>query len=267
MTKVYLGGTLYPGKVKPDPPKGEFDWYCLVSFYDADRKWAQYYIDSTNKLKGFIMDSGAFSYLGTQKHKVDSINWDEYVERYADLVNKKNIDNFIELDLDDVIGMKEVERLRAKLEKLTNKQCMPVWHKDRGWEYWERMVREYDYVCVGGIALWDIKPQDIGIFANLLKESDANNCKVHGLGFTNTTKLDRYPFYSVDSSSWNSWRWGHISYFDGTKMIKASTKKEGQKLRPGYDLIEFMFNQWLKYADYMDEKREEKKWKVSEKIN
>lgn len=203
------------------------------------------------------MDSGAFSLLGTQKHKTKNVDWDEYVEQYADVVNKYGIENFIELDLDAIIGIKEVERLRAKLERLTGRQCMPVWHKSRGWGYWLRMVSEYKYVCIGGIAAWDITPNEIGIFRPLLDESRKCNCRVHGLGFTNTTKLVQFPFYSVDSSSWNSGlRWGRLPKFVGGRIVTLDPPKgkrvasHGERL---YRILEYSFAEWMKYCYYMND--------------
>lgn len=255
--RIFLGGTLYPKVCSPPPPHGRFDWYPLVSFYDAESKWAKFFLENNKRYLGFIMDSGAFSLLGSQKHKTKGVNWDEYVERYADVVNKYGIDNFIELDLDAIIGIKEVERLRAKLERLTGRQCMPVWHKSRGWDYWLRMVQEYKYVCIGGIAAWDITPAEIGIFRPLLAESRKHDCKVHGLGFTGTTKLAQFPFYSVDSSSWTSGaRWGRLPKFVGGKIITVNPPKGKRLASHGEQrnaILEYSFNEWLKYCYYMDD--------------
>lgn len=254
--RIYLGGNSFPREVLTAPPHGRFDWYPLVSFYDVERRYAKFILENNKRYPGFIMDSGAFSLLGSQKHKTKGVNWDEYVERYADVVNKYEIDNFIELDLDAIIGIKEVERLRAKLERLTGRQCMPVWHKSRGWDYWLRMVQEYKYVCIGGIAAWDITPAEIGIFRPLLAEAKKNDCKVHGLGFTNTTKLAQFPFYSVDSSSWNSGaRWGRLPKFVDGKIITIDPPKGKRLASSGekcHRLVVYSFNEWLKYCYYMD---------------
>lgn len=241
----------------PTPPHGRFDWWPLVSFYDSKHKWAKFFLDNNKRYRGFIMDSGAFSLLGSQKHKTKGVNWDEYVERYADLVNKYEIENFIELDLDAIIGIEEVERLRAKLERLTGRQCMPVWHKSRGWDYWLRMVSEYKYVCIGGIAAWDITPGEIGIFRPLLNESRKHDCKVHGLGFTSTTKLAQFPFYSVDSSTWNSGeRWGRLSKFVNGKIGSIYPPK-GKRIASSSEqrssILQYNFREWCKYCYYMDD--------------
>ena len=57
--------------------------------------------------------------------------------------------------------------------------------------------------------------------------------KVHGLGMTSDWQLERYPFYSVDSTSWNQiQRWGCSASMKG-KMPNAwthmGTKEENKK--------------------------------------
>ena len=51
-----------------------------------------------------------------------------------EFINTYKIDKFFELDIDSVVGYEEVLKLRKKLEHLTEKQCIPVWHTSRGKE-------------------------------------------------------------------------------------------------------------------------------------
>ena len=44
-------------------------------------------------------------------------------------------------------NLEEVKRLRQKLEQLTNKQPIPVWHKSRGKEAYLQDVANYDYIA------------------------------------------------------------------------------------------------------------------------
>ena len=61
-------------------------------------------------LGGFLLDSGAFSFMAGRK----VVNWDTYTEQYAEYINRYKIDLFFELDIDSIVGLQEVERLRAK---------------------------------------------------------------------------------------------------------------------------------------------------------
>lgn len=221
--------------------------YILESYYYIN-DWQIKYIKD---FKLFLLDSGAFTFMSNSKKQ---INWDKYVEEYADFINRYDVNYFFELDIDAIIGIKEVERLRDKLEKLTNKKCIPVWHKSRGLDYWKKIVREYDYVAIGGIVTKEIKPQEYKIFTALLKMAKDNNCKVHGLGFTNLKSLYKYHFYSVDSTSWKSGnRFGTIYIYKGNKLEQI--KKDNKRTKSGnwYHKIEYWnFKEWLKFQEYAD---------------
>jgi len=179
------------------------------------------------------------------------VNWDKYIESYAKFINNHNVKLFMELDIDSVVGIKEVERLRNKLERLTNKQCIPVWHRSRGKEYWLRMIKEYDYVAIGGIVTKEIKSSEYKYFHWFIQQAHKNNCKVHGLGFTNLKGIKEYKFDSVDSTSWLSGnRFGAIYKFNGKTMEKIS-KQPGQRAKTT-DAAMNNFKEWVKFTIYAD---------------
>lgn len=219
--------------------------YLLESFYTINNEKTLERVIKHPR-ENFLLDSGAFTFMNNFKGK---INWDEYVTKYANFINKYNIKYFFELDIDVLVGIKEVERLRNKLEKLTNKQCIPVWHKSRGLEYWKKMTKEYNYVAIGGIVIKEIKPQDYKYFIPLLKIAKENKCKVHGLGFTNTPKLIKYKFYSVDSTNWLSGgRFGQLHKFNG-KYIES--KSFNNKRAKNYKEIDsHNLKEWIKFEEY-----------------
>lgn len=201
-----------------------------------------------NKYDMFLLDSGAFTYMNKSG---SNLNWDNYIIEYANFINKYDVKYFFELDIDSIVGLKEVERLRNKLEGLTNKKSIPVWHKSRGLEYWKNMCKNYDFIAIGGIVTQEIKRTEYDIFIPLLKIAKQNNCKVHGLGFTNLKGLEKYKFYSVDSTSWLSGnRFGAVYIFDGKTMQKQN-KKEGQRVKTNEVAIH-NFNEWVKFSKYAE---------------
>lgn len=134
--KLYLAGEGYYVKDKgtwENWPKN--DLQILESFYYI-KPWQLPFIPT---FKSFLLDSGAFTFMSNSDK---TANWNEYVTRYAEFINQHKIDLFFELDIDSVVGLTEVERLRDKLETLTNKKCIPVWHKARGLDYWKKMCSE-----------------------------------------------------------------------------------------------------------------------------
>ena len=246
--KLYLAGITPEGRDTYLPSIQDSRPYILESFYYI-RKQRDWYRQIQPLLKGFLLDSGAFTYMNeVTKSKPD---WDRYIEEYASFINELGIELFFELDIDSIVGITEVERLRTKLEKLTGKQSIPVWHRSRGLEYWKRMVKEFDYVAIGGIVTQEIKRNEYDIFLPLLKIARESNCKVHGLGFTNMEGIKRYPFDSVDSTAWlYGNRGGFLYQFNGTDITKIEAEK-GRRLK-GRVAAVHNFNEWLKFQRYAE---------------
>lgn len=200
-----------------------------------------------SKFKNFMLDSGAFTFMENKNIKKD---WDTYIEQYADFINKQNIKLFFELDIDCFVGIKEVERLRIKLERLTNKQCIPVWHKSRGKDYYIKMCEEYKYIAIGGIVSKEITQEFYPYFTWFLQTAKKYNTKVHALGFTNMEGLKKYPFFSVDSTAWiYGNRAGFVYLFNGKTMEKKQIKNMKLKAK---EAALHNFNEWTKFCEYAE---------------
>ena len=221
--------------------------YVLESYhYVRSAKWM---LPLFKLFKGFLLDSGAFTFMSSVKDK--SINWEQYINDYGNYVKENNIEYYLELDIDVIVGLKEVERLRKKLETIVGRKCIPVWHKSRGIENYKQLVKEYDYIAIGGIVTQEIKRSQYDVFYTLLKIAKENNCKVHGLGFTNLKGLEKYKFYSVDSTAWLSGnKFGGVYHFNGVEMIKQN-KKIGQKIKPNEVAVQ-NFVEWVRYLKYAE---------------
>lgn len=225
-----------------------------LNFYDFKALSSFFYIKDSNtidphKFSSFLLDSGAFSYMNSQSGH--EINWDNYIEEYADYINRNDIELFMELDIDSLVGLKEVERLRNKLERLTGKKSIPVWHKSRGKDYWIETVKNYDYVAIGGIVTREIPPREHKYFTWFLNEARKYNCKVHGLGYTSLKGLKKYPFYSVDSTSWASGsRFGAVYQFKGNTLI-THKKRKGMRVKNKETNIN-NFIEWVKFQKYAE---------------
>lgn len=215
----------------------------LMSYYYCNEFSEKVVIPSCDS---FMLDSGAFTFFSSGKH----VDWNDYIEKYADFIVRNDIKLFFELDIDVLIGYENVLRLRKKLESLTNKKCIPVWHKSRGLNEFVKMCEEYDYVAIGGIVTKEINSKEYKYFPKLIKIAHENGAKIHGLGFTSLVGITKYHFDSVDSTAWVSGnRFGHIYMFNGKTMIKHD-KKEGQRIADIKKLAVHNFNEWVKFAKY-----------------
>lgn len=195
--------------------------YILESFYYF-RAWQ---VEMIPRWKDFILDSGAFTYMMSSS-KSKNVDWNSYIDRYIDFINEHNIKHYIEMDIDVVVGVKEVERFRTRLENATGRQCIPVWHKQRGKEYFIQMCKEYRYIAFGGLLTGEFKKSEFKYFKWFIDTAHEYGAKIHGLGYTATRDFDKYPFDSVDSSSWLGSRFGTIYTFrDGDIVGKRHRNK------------------------------------------
>ena len=219
--------------------------YILESFFYAD--------NDTERLipffGDFLLDSGAFTFM---QGKGGSPDWDDYVERYADFINRNKVQKYFELDIDSVVGYEKVKQIRAKLERLTGRQSIPVWHISRGMDEFRGMCRDYDYVAIGGIVSGEIPKDRYKAFPALIAEAHKHDAKIHGLGFTNLSLLPHYHFDSVDSTAWTTGnRFGFLYYFDGKTMIKKDAPK-GHKIGASREAALNNYTEWIKFQKYAE---------------
>jgi len=181
------------------------------------------------------------------------LDWDRYTEQYAEFIVHNNVKHFIELDIDVVVGLKEVERLRSKLEHLTGQKSIPVWHKSRGKEYFVDMCKEYDYVAIGGYANKEIPQAKFeAAFPWFINTAHEYKAKIHGLGYTSCANLRKYHFDSVDSTAWLYGNLGGYIYKfnpNNPNFFDKVNVKAGQRLKPRPS-AEHNFNEWRKLQMY-----------------
>lgn len=244
---IYLAGQVksFQGKQEHTNAVKDHRPYILESFYYAD--------ETTEKLipyfGDFLLDSGAFTFMSSSKNHVI---WEEYIERYAAFINKNNIQKYFELDIDNVVGYKKVLEYRKRLETLTNKQCIPVWHKSRGTDEFKKMCDEYGYVAIGGIVSKEIPKEQYGALPVLISEAHRRKAKIHGLGFTSLEWLPKCHFDSVDSTAWTTGnRFGFVYRFNGKTMVKYDCPK-GKRLGDSKKVAEINYQEWIKFQKYAE---------------
>ena len=221
----------------------------LESFYYLRKN--EEFMTLVKHLGSFLLDSGAFTFM-SGSHK-GGINWDKYVEEYAAFINRWNVQLFFELDIDSVVGLTEVERLREKLEALTGKKPIPVWHRNRGKEYFIKMCENYPYVALGGIVTKEIDRKKYETaFPWFIKTAHDHKCKIHGLGYTTVANLKKYHFDSVDSTAWlYGNRGGYLYKFNPRTGLLEQLDKEGCRLKSREGAVN-NFNEWVKFGKYAE---------------
>lgn len=167
-------------------------------------------IDKTFKLfpnKRILLDSGAFSRsAGVVDFTLqDYIN---FLHKYG-----KMFFAYITLDI-PMRGVLTEEKIQhsyietqKNLEILEKEGLSPVPVYQRKWNkvnILEEYLEKYDYICIGGTAtgIFD-NEEDMFKYLDIVFELNSKyKKKLHGLGQTQDIVLKKYPFYTVDSTSW-----------------------------------------------------------------
>lgn len=150
-----------------------------------------------------FLDSGAFSafHLGV---KIDITEYCDYIKRNMDILRVE--DGAVMASVLDGIGdplvtwqnQMEMERQGAK--------PLPCFHFGEDPRYLDWYVQNYPYITIGGMVGRPV--QDLIVWLDRMWEkhmidgSGNPRLKVHAFGITSVAVMERYPWFSVDSSSW-----------------------------------------------------------------
>ena len=227
--------------------------YLLQTFFSMSKRETalmQRFIERRG-LDNFILDSGAFSlFNGIEKLSYSGLK--NYIDRYCDFIIRYKITQFLEMDIDVIIGYDNVKKINKYIENKVGKKPLYVYHAEtRSLEDLKKAMMEDDYIFWGGIAgagkVDTIKAQ------GFVDEAYTYGTKVHMLGYTPLNLDTIKNLYSCDSSSWTmGGRTGQVYQFSYDKL---SVSRVEDKLRVGiYGLNNHNFNQWVKYQGYLKNK-------------
>lgn len=142
--------------------------------------------------EGLLLDSGAFTEFTTGK----PVN----IDLLIGYIKKYKPEYAIQLDVigDDDATWKNYQYMVD--QGLTN--ILPVIHYKASEEHIKRVLAASDYVLLGGLVPLTRAPDKLKKWLDYLYSNfNLKEKKVHALGVTTKWCLQRYPFYSVDSSS------------------------------------------------------------------
>lgn len=198
-------------------------------------------IKSRPHMKLITIDSGAHSFFSEHADSGLTVSFhkkktktkespQEYFEKYVDWIKKHwdFFDYFVELDIGEIVGQQTVLawRERLKAEGLYTK-CITVYHP--GIMSWDDYIRTLDdsqsrYVALEGdrTAKRNRLP-----YRKMIKAAYDRGVKTHGFAMTKLDVFHKYPFFSVDSSSWKAaaqYGSGRVVSGQGTKIIRYRDK-------------------------------------------
>lgn len=175
-----------------------------------------------------FLDSGAFSAF-TQGVEIDLPTYCRFIQENADVIEVASVL--------DAIGDPQKTYENQKAMEALGVRPLPCFHSGEDGRYCEYYVANYEHMTLGGMvgastpAL--IKWLDTIWERYLTDGAGRPKVKVHGFGITSIPIMKRYPWYSVDSSSWlQVSSIGAVLHPDwGTINLSAtspSRKQEGQ---------------------------------------
>jgi len=149
-----------------------------------------------NKVDLFL-DSGAYS-AKTQGAVIDIQEYITFVKKYGEYLT-------VYANL-DVIGDPQKTWNNQKIMEEAGLKPMPTFHFGEPLKWFQRYLNAgYDYIAIGGlVGAGDMIPFLDNLFGNHICNTPDHTprVKIHGFGLTSLKLMLRYPYYSVDSTSW-----------------------------------------------------------------
>ena len=218
MHLYFAGYTAYAKEAKQAGLDHLLESYLTFRNKSGKGEFINWHTDKGLINTNLFLDSGAFS-AWTRKIKID-------IDAYADFIKQHQKYIHVYANLDVIGDPVATERNQRYLES-KGLHPLATFHIGSPYSELERMVKEYDYIALGGL---------VGVPRNRrIKHLDKcfsiikNKVKVHGFGVGDLNLMLRYPFYSVDNTNWIlGGRLGAIYKFD-MKNVKLQSTWSGDK--------------------------------------
>lgn len=227
MMELYLSGS-YTDKEKEYLK--EYGCLFLLNTFFNMRTWKENKIIELIKIpqKSFMLDSGAFTFMNNGNR----VKWKKYVDEYINFINKYDIQNFIELDLYEIVGTEKTEMIRNYIEKRTKKKPIPVYHGTMSIQYYRDLCQDYPYVAISATGTLESSKwtKNTKVLKQVVKIGHSYGTKIHGLGYTRLSNINNPEvlFDSVDSTSWLSGcRFGIWYNIKNNKIVKKDCSNMG----------------------------------------
>lgn len=150
-----------------------------------------------------FLDSGAFSAF-TKGVTIDLPEYCEYIKRNQDIIEQE--DGVLMASVLDGIG-DPLATYRNQLDmERHGVRPLPCFHYGEDERYLEWYTAHYPYVTIGGMV--PISTSQLYYWLDriwekyLIDGAGRAKLKIHGFGMTSPDLMQRYPWFSVDSSSW-----------------------------------------------------------------
>lgn len=214
--------------------------YWLVAFPELNKK--KDFQDIVDFCDDLFLDSWWYS-IRNSGLNLSVVDYANFINKYPDLFNVR-----VNMDTGSV---EETLNNQKFLEQETGQKILPVYHRSDLRDNWTKLLEEYcekyDYIGLWWVAWVGLSPKTRHYYLwKSFQIAMKYKTKIHWFWITNMSCLLRYPFYTVDSTSW----------LQGVKFNQFTIFKNGQWYK--YTGREYRQKFWL------DPAKNNKEWKVWE---
>lgn len=178
-----------------------------------------------------FLDSGAFSAF-TKGVDVDIKGYCNYIHKNADIIE----------EVDGVKCASVLDGIGDPLKTWQNQQTMeqlgvsalPCFHYGEDERYLDWYIERYPYITLGGMV--PVSTPQLILWLDRIWEkhicdgAGRPKVKVHGFGLTSLPLMKRYPWYSVDSSTWVQWAANGMILIPGIGQVNVSSQSSSRKM-------------------------------------
>lgn len=180
-----------------------------------------------------FLDSGAFSAF-TKGAEVDIGAYCDYILRNHDIIEQIDGQHLASV-LDAIGDHNGTWRNQMEMER-RGVRPLPCFHYGEPTEVLDWYIENYSYITIGGMV--PISTPQLKLWLDrlwrdhLTDENGFPKVKVHGFGLTSLPLMLRYPWYSVDSSTWVQWAANGMVLVPGqVGQVDVSSKSSRKKIR------------------------------------
>lgn len=170
--------------------------YCILASFHYFKTQPEFIKQCLAKNWDVFFDSGAFS--------AENSNKEISIDDYCKFILETGLTTYAGLD---VIGNAKATRYNMEyMQKEYGLNPIPTFHMGSNIDDLAELVHgQYGYVALGGLVFGkNITNHCDAVWHYILTHNP--KLRIHGFGLTNVDLMKRYPWYSVDSSSYKSCR-------------------------------------------------------------
>lgn len=228
----------------------------LVSYFYWKGSLREEYIGRKHLYGDFFMDSGAFSFYNSGK--------EVYIDEYIKCIYDDKINKYASLD---AIGNGQATQENYIIMKNAGLNPIPTFHINTDEKWLRYYIEHSDTLAIGGMVGGDRITANLDRVWKIIMQ-EKPTMQVHGFGVTNVEIAIRYPWYSIDGSSYNQivkfsraaeWQIDNFNIIDTKHFLtKMNVKVEESYGNLRHLLLFWQMEQYNRMIDYINKEHKQR---------